>query len=269
MQIKIPTLDQDLDSIKSFLDRHVNPNPKKLKNFSKQLKKIDRSLEATLSENDSSFAHISVERQRELVKRLAGRCHQLEIRRNVIDMAENAEELANSSPERSHDEVASEANALRGRIEAFLKDHRPSQTNAKFIRFAKACLAKAEKGEPVIVKKRVSLESYQRPEVTPESYELAEQLYELAGLLYQGEIEEFLTKFASFSSEDLKFHIQNCGADLANLEKRSSQLHAIQGILGYAHLLTDYYTDTTPYPTLIEIHNTFEDLDFVKHLEEE
>lgn len=261
MMIKFPKHQQEIDSIKSFLERNVNPDPKKLKHFSKQLKKIDKSLATSLCDND--FTQHQVEKQQEIVKRLAGRCHQLELRRDVIDMAENAEELANTSAGRSHDEVAREANALRTRIEAFLKEHRPSQTNAKFLRFAKACLAKAERGEPVIVKKRISLNNYQKVEVTPESYELAEQLYEIAALLYQGEVEEFNERFANLSDgakNELKFHITICGGNLEKTKKRSDRLLIVQGLLGYAYFITDYYTDESPYPTMTDIHKTFQDL---------
>lgn len=275
MQIKFYVgHDKDLEDIEHSLERLILPDPKKLKNFSKQLKSIEKSLD-TSSKKEAAQLGKMIKKQKSLVEKLSSRCDQLEERRNILCFAEAAEELANSSPDRSSEDVALQAQSLRIEIEKFLQNHRPSQNNAKFLRFAHLCLNKAMKKETVIKKRGqnlISLSHFQKVVVTPESFEFAEFLYELSSLLYQERIEDFQNKFELEISDqhkkELLFHITNCGGDLSSLAKRSSQLFVIQGILGYAHLLTDYFMDTTPYPTLVEIHTTFQDVDFVTHMEE-
>ena len=64
--------------------------------------------------------------------------------------------------------------------------------------------------------------------------------------------------------KEIRYHVSNCKGSLETLEDPALRLKTIQGILGYAHDLADYYMDTTPYPTLLEIHGIFQDLDFVE-----
>lgn len=273
MQIEFPGHEEELVSIQAFLERHTFPDSSQLKKFLHRLSKIDSALK-----NIDVSPYL--EKQKNLVKKLAGRCHQLEIRRDVINLAEDAEQLANSSPERSHDDIAKEANLLKNRIDLFLNQHRPSRTNAKFIRFARACIEKAEKHEPVIVrnkngkpKKVISLDSFRVKEASTESLELAELLYDLARVLYQQKFDEFeesfLKNFSEHQQKEIHFHISSCDGNLQSLENPVIRLKAVQGILGYAHDLADYYMDNTPYPTIIEIHHIFQDLDFVTMAEEE
>lgn len=263
----------DLENIKYFLDRHVFPNPQVLKHFSNQLKKIDCSLTNTLESADPITID-SLELQREMVQKLAGQCHQMKVRKTVIDFAECAEELANSSPNLSRDEIATKASDLREKIDDFLRDQRPSHTNAKFLRFAKMLIEKAEKKEMVlgqVQKNIISLEHFQKPVVTQESYGIAEKLYELASLLYQENLEDFekgvAENFTGETRKELEFHASQCEGNFNDLSDRKIQLRTIQGLLGYAHLLTDYYMDVTPYPTLVEIHEIFQDEELIQHLE--
>ena len=143
MAFKFPKQHEgDLEFIKSFFETHFCPNAHALKDFSDQLKKIDSSLNESISESNTLFQK-NLGAQKELVRNLVGRCHKLKVRRDVIEFAEDAENLANSSPNLSKDQISKEADLLRQKIESFLKDHRPSKTNAKFLRFAKALIEKA------------------------------------------------------------------------------------------------------------------------------
>ena len=187
----------------------------------------------------------------------------------MTNIAEAAEKLANSSPNRSPDDIAKQANLLKNRIHSLLKKNRPSRNNVKFIRFAIACIKKAKKQEPVMKKKpfsrTISLESFYKKEISFDSLELAEWLYELAKLLYQKKENAFQKAFQTCSEnhqKEIVYHISLCGGTLLSLEEEKNRLCAVQGILGYAHILSDYYTET-PYPSLEEIHDIFQDLHFV------
>lgn len=277
MQEKFPTHAQDLAKIQDVLTRHSLVDSKSLKRFAGQLKKIDKSLDHILAQYGKHHPR-TLDEQKELVSTLTGRCHQLEIRRDVINLAEDAEALANSSPTRSHSDIAKNANLLRSRIDTFLEHNRPSPNNAKFIRFARACIEKAERHEPVIDptklrrnKKVVDLEYFKHKEPSKEAYELAEALYGLAGLLYQEKIKEFqdsLEKdFSKETRQEIRFHVHTCHGNLDKTSTLEERLAIIQGILGYAHDITDYYMDNTPYPAIIEIHNIFRDLAFIESQE--
>ena len=267
---------RELEVIQNFLDTHTLPENTKLRSFSKQLKKIDLSLSHTLSLNPESPKPF--EQQKALVQKLAGRCHLLEIRKNIIDLAEMAEELANTSPHRDPSEIAIEANILRNQIESFVELHRPSKNNAKFLRFAKACIEKAERQEPVLVPKNegenhlISLKHYQKEEPSIASFDLAEILYSTASFLYREEIDSFTESlshnFSDATLMEVRFHVHECGGDLKNLKTHPDRMRVIQGMLGYAHKITDYYMDSTPYPSLVEIHHTFDDLELVTEAEE-
>jgi len=277
MQIKFPERhDKELEDIDSSLRRLILPDPKKLKKFAKQLKSIEKSLKSDDEEYHSSLNQL-LKDQKTLIQKISGRCEQLEQRRIIINFAETAEALANSSPNTDPNDIISQAQTLKENIELFLKGHRPSQNNAKFIRFALACIDKALRQETVVHnagKKNdnlISLSHYGKAKVTPESFVLAEFLYELSAILYSEKIEEFQKKFNSELSEghkkELNFHIKTCKGDINKLKSRSEQIFIIQGLLGYAHILTDYFMDDTPYPTIVEIHNIFQDVDFVNHLD--
>ncbi len=263
----------DLDAIKSLLKSRFLPEHRELRDFSARLEKIDSSISKALKSPQVACKEI-LEKQREMVRDLSGRCHQLEVRRDVITIAENAEELANSSPNRPQKEIAADANALRNKMEDFLENHRPSRTNSKFLRFARACIAKAEKKEPVLIRgkdgrlrKVISIESFKSKEVTLDMFDLAENLYALASLLYHENYDDFCATLASrFSEETQKevlYHVSMTNGDLDNLTDKELRLRTVQGILGYAHDLTDYYTDDSPYPPITEVHKVFRDLDLV------
>lgn len=267
----------DLEAIKSLLKSRFLPEHRELREFSHRLEKIDMSISAALSRPNVVCKKI-LEKQQEMVRDLSGRCHQLEVRRDVIMLAEDAEALANSSPDKPQENIAREANKLRNRMEDFLQTHRPSRTNSKFIRFARACIAKAEKKEPVMIRGRdgklrkvISIESFKSREVTLEMFDLAENLYALASLLYAEKLDEFCANLASrFSEETQKeviYHVSMTGGDLDQLSDKELRLRTVQGILGYAHDITDYYTDDSPYPPMREVHKIFRDVELISQSE--
>ena len=147
------------------------------------------------------------------------------------------------------------------------------------MRFANACIDKAEKHEPVLIKtpegkikKVLHIEHFQRNEASVESFSLAEVLYELAGYLYHEDMELYKKTFNHFSDQEkqeIKYHVGACNGSLSKLDSLEDRLMVVQGILGYAHTLTDYYMDSSPYPSIVEVHKTFEELDFITHLEED
>ncbi len=275
MQYKLFSPAGHLEDIEKFLTTHAIPESTELDTILKQLFKIKQSVGKALKSHDKTFSTHFTE-QKELVKKLAGRCQKLQERRSVINLAEEAEELANTSPLKSPDEIALKAQDLQNRIERFLERHRPSRNNAKFIRFAKACIEKAKKHEPVLTSKspkQVSLELARKNVRGPVSVEIAESLYELSSLLYQEKTEEFLSYFSQGFSLDtqkeLHYHISVCSGHVNKLSKKEERMKVIQGILGYAHLLADYYMDNTPYPTIVEINRMFQELDLVNQQEQE
>ena len=279
MSMQLTNHQGDLDAIKALLKKRFLPEKRELKAFSIQLEKIDRSINKALTTSDVICKKF-LEKQRELVHNLTGRCHQLEVRRDVINLAEDAEALANSSPDRPQEELAIEANNLRDRMESFLMVHRPSKNNSKFIRFANACIAKAERREPVMIrgkdgrlKKVISIDTFKSKEVTLDMFDLAESLYGLASLAYHNKIKEFKTTLTnSFSEETRKeiiYHVSMVEGSLEKMESKHDRIRVVQGILGYSHDLTDYYMDESPYPSIVEIHQVFKDLEFLSHTEEE
>ncbi len=268
----------DLEAIKALLKKRFLPEREILEQFSAQLEKIDKSISKAIDGSDVSCKKI-LEKQLELVHDLEGRCHHLGVRHDVIMIAEDAEALANSSPDYPQNRLLQEISLLRDRIDSFLQTHRPSKTNSKFLRFAKACLAKAEKREPVLIrgkdgrlKKVISIDSFKSKEVTLEMFDLAESLYSLAQFLYYEQVEEFHTlmkeSFPEETTKEIRFHLSMTGGALDRIESKEQRLRIVQGILGYAHELTDYYMDESPYPSIVEIHRIFKDLDFLNHTEE-
>ncbi len=278
MKIEFPGHEDELASIEAFLERHTFPAMSDLEGFLDRLTEIDASIDRALGSEIVAIGPY-LEEQKKLVERLLGKCQKLEVRKDVIDMAEEAEKLANSSPEKSHVIVLQDAQALRDRIDQFVSLNRPSRTNAKFIRFARACIDKAEKHEPVIAKSltkknktTISLDQFRVKEPSLDHLEVGELLYDLARLLYQEKYEEFRVALAgNFSvsqQRDIKFHIRACAGSFEDLNNQVVRIKTVQGILGYAHELADYYMGDTPYPSIVEVHTIFQDLDFIEESEE-
>ena len=211
-----------------------------------------------------------------LLQKLAGRCHSLIIRKNVIDFVSNVEQLINCKLTLSNDDLENEVDHLIERLNTFIDSTKPSQTDAKLIRFAKICLDKVAGGESlnklITSKKIVHFSDVNSSNITQETYELAEILYELAELLYKNKIEKFQTTLANNLSnsqiKELHYHIEICKGSIVNLSDRNNNLNIISGILGYANKTTDYYMNNSPYPTLKEIKEMFFDLDVIENREE-
>ena len=264
VQIKFPTFDgeEDLDIIQSSLDCRIFVPKDTLQKFLFQLRKIDTSL----SENKGSNLQEVLTKKRELLESLTGRCIRLKERNSVISFAEEAEHIANSSPLLTDQEIKELSQNLLTRIDTFIANHKPTKNNMKFLRFAKKLLQKAKKHEPVLSPKQnkgntVTFHEDSPQEISLDDFALAEGLYEIAAILFAGNTKEFqhtLTKNFSFAAQkELSFHIHNCKGNLSFLETKEAQERVIQGILGYAHTITDYFAGETPYPSTEEIKNTF------------
>lgn len=136
----------------------------------------------------------------------------------------------------------------------------------KFLRFAHKILEKAKNHQKVLSFQQqktttINIENLSQKEITLEDFSLAEGLYELASLLYEKKIKAFIQykkiNFSQESQKEIFFHMDYCNFDLQNIETTKDLYPAIQGILGYAHTLTDYYTGNSPYPTIDEINDLF------------
>jgi hypothetical protein len=157
---------------------------------------------------------------------------------------------------------------LRERLGEFLLGRQPGRKDMGMIRFLWDSIECAEKGE-----KMPSLPlALSEEEIDLACVDMAERLYDLGRMLYQELFAEFksalLTGFSSWDRSEIRRHVSLCGGDLDLINNQSIRLKSVQGILGYAHILSDYYTGETPYPSMVEVHGIFQDLDFIIHLEE-
>ncbi len=157
--------------------------------------------------------------------------------------------------------------ALRERFEEFLRGRQLGVEGACEIRYIWACIGAAERGEGLPAFRQNFL-----GEVDEANLALAEVLYDLGRKLYEEEFEDFSLSLRSdistFDLLEIKRHVALCGGDLDLISHPSIRLKSVQGILGYAHVLSGYYTGETPYPSMIEVHGIFQDLDFILHSEE-
>ncbi len=264
VQIKFPVFadDEELDLIQNSLDCRIFVPDDTLQKFIFQLRTIDTKL-SSIGKN--SFHHV-ITKKKELVEKLSLRCAHLKERNQVIEFAEKAEELSNESPFLTDEEVHERAEDLRASIDGYVESSRPSKNNMKFLRFARKLLVKAEKHEPVMVKspskeKTIQLRENAPGEISLEAFALAESLYELAAALFVGNIQSFeamLEKnFSLTEKKELIFHLSNCQSNLSTFQTEMQRLKVIQGILGFAHTVTDYYSTETPYPSLDEVKTLF------------
>ena len=129
VQIKFPVFkeDEELDIISRSIDCKIFVPEDTLQKFIFQLRKIDHSL----SKNSCSL-HETIEKKKELVETLSSKCESLKQRNMVISLAEEAEELANSSPFLSEEILKEKIADLKVRIENYVDEARPSRTNMKF-----------------------------------------------------------------------------------------------------------------------------------------
>ncbi len=264
LQIKFPVFnhEEDLESIADALECNILIPKDTLKQFIFRLRKIDSSLS---DPSDSSLLD-TIEKKRNLVAKLSQKCDHLRERNTVISFAEEAEEIANASPFLSDAEVQEKVNDLQARLDGYIDASRPSKNNMKFLKFAGALLQKAQKHQPVLVKtlKRESLVEFREKapgEISLEAFALAESLYELAASLYEGKtkiFESMLEKsFSEASKKEMGFHVGICGGNIKKIESKSERIKVISGLLGFAHITTDYYASATPYPTAKEIKELF------------
>lgn len=263
MQIKFPELPGflvDLEKFEPSFSHHtlVDPktDPQKFKRFSRQLQKTHRLTYPQVEKVDPGA----------LLQTLTGRCHHLKIRSKVVQLTKDAAELANRDPS---EDICSDATSLRERIDRFLDQHRLSREHTLSIRRALKLIELAQtKKRPLIRSSRIKgkivpLEPHRCHKVTRESYEVAESLYELAGLVYENKTEKFLVTLSNEFSPDMQreiiFHIGQCDGSLKKLSSKEHQYAVIRGIIWLAHLLCDHHTGT-PCPSVEEVRQMFEEL---------
>ena len=263
VQIKFPVFaeDEELDIIAKSIDCKIFVPEDTLKKYLFQLRKIDTSL----SKNDPSLYAV-IEKKKKLVESLSGKCQHLKQRNTVISLAEEAEEIANTSPFQTDEEVNELIADLTARIDSYVDRARPSKNNMKFLRFARKLLEKAAKHEPVMIEapKNENIIKFRENsprEISLDDFALAESLYELTSTLYDGSEEMFLEvlekNFSEESRKEINFHVSKCSGSLSKIDQKQDREKVMQGILGYAHTLTDYYAGVTPYPSIKEIESLF------------
>ncbi len=264
LQIKFPVFnhEEDLESIADALECNILIPKDTLKQFIFRLRKIDSAL---TDESDNSLLD-TIEKKRNLVAKLSQKCDHLRERNTVISFAEEAEEIANSSPFLSDAEVKEKVDDLRARLDGYIDASRPSKNNMKFLKFAGALLEKAQKHETVLVKvsKKETLVEFRENapgEISLEAFALAESLYELAAALYEGKTKIFKSMlekgFSEASKKEMSFHIGICGGSIGKFDSEDEKIKIISGLLGFAHITTDYYATNSPYPSLKEIKELF------------
>jgi len=267
--------EEELESIKTFLETHFLPENNVLKMFSKKLQNISLKIDQELKTNSHQILFLN--KQKKLSLKLLSWNYKIYIRKKVIAFAEEAEQIANVAHNQSQQKTQKATKKLRNKIQRFLQIERPSHTNMKFVRFALLCAQQAENKENALAKNR--LPTKKNKKVIPidqffstknnkerEDVELWEFLYETALLLYQKKYAQFQCSYNTLSEEqkkDIAHHIAICqgSLDIKEMKKNTqNRLKSIQGILGYIHKNADYYIGTTPYPTMKEIRSIFQDL---------
>jgi hypothetical protein len=258
VSISLDSNERRLEVIKNSLERSILLHPQVIKNFQDELSKISKATKSIQP---------SLKSQKELIQKLHGRCHHLRVRREVIDIAENAEKLVHNLDKKSTRQVQDHANRLQKRLDTFSQKNKTSRINAKFLRFANNCLEKARKNEPLIKgahqEKIIDFSTFKVKEVCKQDYQLAQDLYELAQMLYNASFEEFnalLEKLDIGARKELNFHIHTTNGALQNKSHGKILTNTVRGILGFAHTITDYYTSSTAYPSDKEIEAIFSDI---------
>lgn len=253
--------------------------PKELSEREKELDEIRNTLSKTilLHKRSLNSCRLRIRRlfskqsddskHKDLIIQLAGRYERLRTRSKVIEIAEKAEDLANQSPSTPFSVTTEGCVLLQRRISNLLENSRPTRTDMQFLRFAQQCMEKAENQEMVVAKKKrdiTPLSQLNKPtEVSRHQYLLAENVLEMANLLHVGRKEDFLTALENSNEDvqmDIAFHVGQCSGDLENLEK---PFPIIRGLMGYAAILTHYYSTSSPYPSVREVKNYLIDLDHI------
>ncbi|OGN62036.1 MAG: hypothetical protein A3F09_02550 [Chlamydiae bacterium RIFCSPHIGHO2_12_FULL_49_11] len=258
MLIKFPTAQPVLDSIDAGIHNRILFPLSTLQKYRRTLNGIAPFLCNEMPPQDGI----------DLVKKLAQRISNLIYRHTVLEFAETAEHLAAHGNELPQHELHLHISRLRRRIREFLKEHRPSQNNARFLRFASICLNRAEKGLPLIepvLSRKICRFTTTAPTPLQEDYENAEALFELGFFLYTKKWAEFRLAFELLSQEmqrEALWHIKECSGSLeiSPLRKKAGRLKAVQGLLGLAHKLTHYYFEESIYPSIGDIDSMYKEV---------
>lgn len=261
MLVEFPEFTRELDELYQSTSKKILTTDIEIKSNSQHLRKLGLKINQT-------YLSYSREYQKNLLSSVEKKLSDLKDDHTVLKFAEKAEKLANTSTTRCSKQVSIEAKQLEILMQRYLNNNRPSYTNAKFIRFAKACIIKAQSKQPLLQKNKKENKVESISSHTPQrdvDIKLAENLYILATLLYQNKYKKALASFALFSIEERKeitFHIRECQGFLLLPENAlKDQNNTISGILGYAHITADYILGTSPYPTKDEIHSLFTEME--------
>lgn len=269
--IHISSIEDILTEVKKFIYTRILPSHEEIDRELAKLSKLEKLF------NDpppdlltSSF----LKKQKGLSQKLAKQCADLHTRKKVITFAETGEHLVHQAPNLSEALLRQKIQNLENSMRDFCSKERLSVEDAKFIRFANICIQKAKNREPLVhplneqnVQKITQVSFLSKKEPTQNAYLLGEELYVCARFLYKDDIESFhktLNDFPLDIQKEVTFHVQICEGSLQNIESEEEKLSCIQGILGYAHQLTDYFMSHEPYPTFVEIHEIFQDLELIE-----
>lgn len=269
--MQISSIEQVLTEVKNFIYNNILPSHEEIDQELVKLEELENLFKNPPKDlMTSSF----LEKQKDLSLKLAKQCADLHTRKKVITFAEQGESFVHKTSHLSDEDLWQKAYKLEESIESFVSTERLSIEDAKFIRFANICIHKAKNREPLVhplnaqnVQKITQLCFLSQKEPTQNSYLLGEELYASAHSLYKDDYEAFYKSINDLSPDvynEIIFHIEKCEGSIENISTEENKLSCIQGILGYAHHITDYYLSHEPYPTFVEIHKIFQDLELIE-----
>ena len=248
-----------LEVIHNTLRRSVLLHPKVIQDFETALKKISSAIK-----NQPHLKSKANKEHHALITSLYGRGHHLRVRKEVIDLAENAQELAHNAKALNIHQVQKLAKKLQRKVDIFTKNHKTSRINAKFLRFANNCLEKARNHKVLLPTKNsnkiLDFCNFQVHDVSDDEYQLAQDLYILAESLYNNKIKEFHTLLKKLNPsvlKELRYHTHTAKGSLQRFDTKKLRMNTVRSILGYAHTITDYYTSSSAYPSDKEIQEVF------------
>jgi len=264
VQIKFPVTSTDLciDRLESSVECNIFLSEKSLETFIFQMP----SLEKMDPSKDLTCPYFILSKKQKWVEEISVRYDRLKERWIVIEFVQKAHNLLDPHLFLSPKEVQKQAQDLQAAIDGYVESFRPSKSHMKYLRYAKRLILEALNDEAFFIqspsKEEIATFRERVPnEISLETFAFAENLYELASYLFQKNILAFESMLATHFSEneikELIFHITLCESSLSKISKEGERLKIIQGILGFAHSVTDYYVNETPYPNIEEIKVLF------------
>ena len=225
----------------------------------KELSQVDEALRQIGKE---TFAPNTDHEQEELGS-LLERCHDLSLNHQIDDLVEKTQYVASHPLLKSVQEI-------RNTIKALIKNNALTWENLQYIGLAKQLLAKAENAfhqggvfikPPTQVSEKVALSS-------DEIMDLASDLYEIAGAIYNHKMNEGMRLIKQLSPGEqmrLKEHVEMLGGSFDLLYVIQDAAHheancmlVIQALMGMAKEVAGL---NDLYPSIEEIEEMFGDLD--------